>query len=342
MRIITICIGLLVCAFAHSQAVKDTVFFTNGTVVVGKLESVKLGVVTFDPDDANNITVQLRKLRTMAAGRKIFRIETVRDEVYFGTILAHPATHSIYVANGPDTITMHLEDISVLYAFDKSIAQRFTGTVGIGYTYTRSSGFGRFNFDSKIKYSSRKAELNLTTNGIYTIYDSLLSREKEEVSLKYNYYFLRNWFATAFVSYQRNLELGLQRRFQEGVGIGNKFYTSKHVYTWARGGFVINQERSTEDVESGILSELFGQVEINLFRFEHPKVNFLLAETFYYSLSESGRFRNDGSMSVTWEVFKNFNLSLEPYNNYDSKPPGADSRQFDFGIVFGINYKLNY
>lgn len=342
MRIITICICLLICSFANSQALKDTVFFTNGTVVVGKLISVKLGVVTFDPDDANDITVQLRKLRTMSATRKIFRIETVAGEVYFGTIHTHPVTHSIYVWNGSDMITINVEDISVLYAFDKSIAQRFTGTVGIGYTYTRSSGFGRLNFDSKIKYNSRKGELNLTTTGIYTIYDSLFNREKEEVSLKYNYYFIRNWFATAFVSYQRNLELGLERRFQEGVGIGNKFYTSKHVYTWARGGIVVNQERSTENVESGNLAELFGQLEINLFRFEHPKINFLLAETFYYSLSERGRFRNDGAMSVSWEVFKNFYLNLEPYNNYDSKPPGSDSRKLDFGIVFGINYKLNY
>jgi hypothetical protein len=338
MKAITICIALLFCGLARSQTVKDTLFFSNGSLVVGKLEKVKLGIVTFDPDDANNITVQLRKLKTMSAGRKIFRIETVSHRVYFGTIVCHPAKNTIYVATVSDTVALKLEDISVLYAFEKSLAQRFSGSVGIGYTYTKSSEFGRLNFDGKIKYTSRKAEISLGVSGIYTMYDSLLSREKEEVSTKLNYYFRRNWFATTFLVYQRNLELGLQRRYQEGIGIGNKFITSKHVYTWARGGLVINQEKSTDDVSSGVLSELFAQLEINFFRFEKPKINFLLAETFYYSLAQSGRIRNDGSISVTWEIFQDFNFSLEPYLNYDSKPPVEGSHQVDYGVVFGVNY----
>jgi hypothetical protein len=187
---------------------------------------------------------------------------------------------------------------------------------------------------------SRRTELSLSLSGIYSIYDSLFSRDKEDLYLKYNYYFLRNWFATTFLAYQRNLELGLDRRFQEGLGIGNKFITSKHVYTWARGGAVINQERSSEGVNSDILTELFGQLELNIFRFENPKINILFAQTVYYSLSQSGRFRNDGSTSVTWEIFKDFNLSFEPYNNYDSKPPVEGSDKFDFGVVFGIKYKF--
>lgn len=62
------------------------------------------------------------------------------------------------------------------------------------------------------------------------------------------------------------------------------------------------------------------------------------AQTFYYSLSQTGRFRNDGKTTITWEIFKDFNLSLEPYNNYDSKPPVEGSDKFDYGIVFGIKY----
>jgi len=101
---------------------------------------------------------------------------------------------------------------------------------------------------------------------------------------------------------------------------------------------VFNQEKSTEDVSTGTLTELYGQLEVNIFKFEHPKINFLFTQTFYYSLSQAGRFRNDGSMSVKYELFKDFNISLEPYNNYDSKPPVEGSHKFDFGIVFSIKY----
>lgn len=338
MKKIIFCTALLISCLAHSQTVKDTIFFNNGSIVVGKLEKIKLGLVTFDPDDANDITVQLRKLKTISAGSKIFRVETVDESVHFGIIKTHPDNSFIYIVSARDTVTLWLEDISVLYAYEKRFAQRFSGTLGLGFSYTRSSDLGRLNFDSKIYYTSYKGELSLYTSAIYTIYDSLFSRDKEDINLKYNHFFVRQWFATGFLVYQRNLELGLQRRFQQGLGIGNKFITTKTMYVWGRSGLVINQEKSTDEVNSGNLTEIFGQLEINFFRFENPKINCFLEEAFYYSLTQTGRFRNDGRLKITWEIFKHFDFSLEPYNSFDNKPPVPGSPQLDYGVIFGLNY----
>src|SRR5205085_3002966 len=102
---------------------------------------------------------------------------------------------------------------------------------------------------------SPKDEVFLTVSAIYNMTDTSFSRDNESFVLKNNYYLTPTWFATAFFSYQRNLELGLQRRYQEGVGAGNKFITTKNVYTWARTGFVFKQEKSTEQVTTGTLTE---------------------------------------------------------------------------------------
>lgn len=333
------CFTWLFCNFAHAQLTKDTVFFTNGTIVIGKLLKIRLGTVTFDPDDANDISVQLRKVRTLATGNRIFRIETVDDNLYFGKILSHPDQKEIYIKRGTDTVALAMESISIMYPFDETTLQRFSGTVGLGYNYTRSSGLGRLNFDTDIRYTSWKTEVTFSFSAIYTIYDSLFSRDNESLNMKYNYYYVRNWFVTAFLAYQRNLELGLQRRYQEGFGLGNKFITGRSVYSWGRTGLVFNEEMSTEQIKSGLLVETFGQLEINLFKFAKRTFNFQVLQTFYYSLSQNGRFRTDGSVNVKWEVFKNFYLNLQPYNNYDSKPPVSGSR-FDYGVVFGIDYKF--
>jgi hypothetical protein len=130
----------------------------------------------------------------------------------------------------------------------------------------------------------------------------------------------------------------LERRIQEGVGMGNKYLTSKHVYGWARSGFVLNQERNIEKVSSGNLTEIFGQIQFNFFKFTKPEINFLLSETFYYSLTQAGRFRNDGETDLSWEIIKDFDLNFTFYNNFDNQPPTAGSRKFDFGIVFGMSY----
>ncbi len=335
---------LLVCSikydFASCQELKDTLFFNNGTVIVGKLKKVKMGVVTFDPDDANDITVQLRKLKSMSAVKSIFRIESTQDVVYFGKVYPSGNNGFVNITGNGDTTTIFIEDLSIVYPFYKSIAERFDGSVALGYSYTRSSNFGRLNFDGKLSYASKKDEFSLTTSGIYTISDSSFSRDREEVFLKDNHYFSPLWFYTIIFGYQRNLELGLARRIQEGLGVGNKFLTTKRMYSWARTGLVLNQEKNIEGVTTGTLTEIFGQLEFNFFRFTKPEISLKFVEGFYYSLSQSGRFRSDGETTLAWEIFTDFDLNLSFYHNYDSKPPGENGRKLDVGVVFGLGYSF--
>jgi hypothetical protein len=337
-RVFFILLMILGFQILYSQAKKDTLFFNNGSRIIGELKKIKLGVVTFDPDDVSDITVQLPKLRSISASRTIFRIETTDHLVYFGQMIPYYTSQFVLIVQDRDTILLHLQDISVLYPFKDSFIHRFSGSVGLGFSYTRSSDFGQLNFNGKVSYLAKKEELSFSTSGIYTLTDSALSRDREEINLKNNYYFKASWFATLLVGYQKNLELGLDRRLQEGIGIGNKYLTSKHVYAWARTGMVLNQERSTENVSSGTLAELMGQMEFNFFRFSKPEVNFVLAESFYYSLSQSGRIRNDAEADLKWEIIKDLDLNITIYTNYDSKPPGETNKNLDFGTVFGLNF----
>jgi hypothetical protein len=323
-----------------SQTVKDTLYFRNGSVVLGEIKKVKLGVVNFDPDDANDITVQLIKLKTISATGAIFRIETTDEEVYYGRLIPNTRIGFVTVVTPKDTLVQSLEKISVLYPFKNDFLDRFDGNIGLGYTYTKSSNFGRVNFDLGLRYVTKQDEITFAASGIYSMSDSSLTRDQENLNFKYNYYLNISWFLTSFLSYQRNLELGISRRFQEGLGIGNKFIRTRHIYAWARSGLAINQEASTEGVKSGTLTEVFGQLQFNFFRFTLPKINLDVAESFYYSLSQQGRFRNDGQTTLSWELISDFNLNLEFYNNYDSKPPASAAGTFDFGIIFGLSYKF--
>jgi len=330
---------ILITSKGFSQELKDTIYFKNGSKLVGEIKKIKLGVMTFDPDDANDVTVQLRKLKSFAAVSTVFRIETTDDHVHFGQLVPYTLDQFVRLV-GSDTAVLHIENITELYPYKKSFAERFSGSVGLGFSYTRSSDFGQFNFNGKLKYVSRNDEISLSTSGIYTITDTSYSRDREDITLLYNHYFSHTWFAITFLSYQRNLELGLQRRIQEGLGLGNKFITTKQVYSFAGAGLVLNQETNTENVSTGTLAELFGQLQFNFFRFTKPEIDFAMTQTFYYSLSQNGRFRNDGQTTLDWEIIEDLKLNLTYYNNYDSRPPIENSRKFDFGIVFGLNYSF--
>src|SRR6476646_6999565 len=144
---------------------KDTIYFNNSSKVIGKIKKVKLGVLTFDPDDAGDITVQLRNLSGIAAVRRIFRVETIDDGVFYGKLLPDSIKGYVKFVNDIDTGTFYLQDISVMYPYGYTFVQRFTGNVGIGYDYTRSSNFGRLNFNGALNYSAPKVEVSLSGSG---------------------------------------------------------------------------------------------------------------------------------------------------------------------------------
>jgi len=338
MKYIMLLILMLCTVYAGAQKIKDTLFLSNGSKIIGEIKGIKLGVVTFDPDDANDITVQLQKLKTIAALSKVFRIESIEHKVYFGKMVPSNRLGFITIITENDSVTISSEQISLVYPFRNYFKQRFSGDIAAGFDYTRTSGLGRLNCSATLNYHAKKEEVIFSVSGIYTLTDSSLSRDREDISIKNNYYFNPTWFGSLLLKYQRNLELGLYRRFQEGIGGGNKFITSKHVYAWTRCGFVLNQEKNTENTNSGNLSELFGQLEFNFFRFTKPELSFNISESIYYSLSQKGRVRNDAQIDLNWEAIKDLNLTLSAYSNFDNQPPSAESRTFDIGVVFTVGF----
>src|SRR6478735_3961686 len=71
---------------SHAQVKRDTLFFNNGSIVIGKLKKINLGIITFDPDDANDITVQFHKLRAISTGFRYYRMEMVDHSVYYALL----------------------------------------------------------------------------------------------------------------------------------------------------------------------------------------------------------------------------------------------------------------
>jgi hypothetical protein len=323
----------------HAQK-KDSLFFNNGSIIIGELIKIEKGMMSFDPDDANMLNLQSRKIKTIRAHSKIFRIETNKEQVYYAKLKPSAQSGYAQAITLDDTTDILLTDISTLYAFEQSVWKQFSGNIGLGFSYTRSSDLGRLNFDGALKYQGSKFDGSLTANSIATIDDTLFSRDRENISVNANYYFDASWFASVFLSYQRNIELGIESRFQEGIGIGNKFLTRKNMQAKALTGIVLNQEKSTEGTNSKTLVEIPFQLRYDLFQFTKPKINLQASQSLYVSLSQKGRVRNDGQLTVSWEIIDDLMLSTTYYNNFDNQPPTSNSRKFDYGIVFNISYKF--
>jgi hypothetical protein len=186
----------------YAQAKKDTLFFTNGTKVVGILKKIKVGVVTFDPDWANDITVQLKRINTINAGREIYRVESTKKHVYFGVLMQDSVPHSVRIVNGVIQSSLGMEEIVNLYPYSDRIMRRFSGDFGLGYNYTRSSSYGRLNLDGTLNYLAKNQETGISVSTVYSVTDSGMTRDREDASIKTNYYFSPTSFVSGFLAYQ--------------------------------------------------------------------------------------------------------------------------------------------
>ena len=330
---------LMICITGSVHAQKDTLFFKNGSTVIGEVKRVQLGVITFDPDDANDITVQMRKISAISATAREFRIETIDHQVLYGFIFptVHPGFVNISGRN--DSTLVGLSNISSLYPVEAKMLKKIDGFISSGYSYTKSSDLGRFNLDGKVMYQAKKVETGVNFSFITTIAEGEASRDNENVSLPFNFYFHSYWFLGSQFSYQRNIELGILRRLQQGLGLGNKLITSRYVNLILFGGAVINEETSFETEETNTLPEAMFGYRLDVFKFEKPELSISWTEVGYASLTED-RYRIDGDLALTWEMIEDLDLNLTFYSNLDTRPPGETTLKTDFGTVIGIRFEF--
>jgi Protein of unknown function, DUF481 len=342
LRIALLC-GLFMFAtfFRTAKAqLKDTLYFFNSSVLVGELLNIKLGRVEFDADGVGIVKIKNKEVRTIRAILNEFRIETTDGELLQGYLRSTRQDGRVIIHSLVDSQEIDVSNITSLARYGRTWKNGFSGNISAGYTYTKSSRIGRLNFDGSVKYSAPKSEVKLAAGTIITSDSIEIKRERDDVSLGYSYSLGSLWSAGAGLRYQRNIELGLDRRFQEGLAIGRKFLVRRNQQAVLLTGMAINQERNLEGVTSNN-TEIVLQANYDLFSFEEPNLIISIVQTGYFSVTDKGRVRYDGNASSNWELISDFYLNLQFYHNYDTKSPETGEPNVDYGFVVGISYKFD-
>ena len=323
---------------SYSQEI-DSIILYNGQVLIGAVQAANLGSISIDDMDMKIINIKLYKLRILKI-KKPFKIETVDKKIFYGTLNTSSKDGWIDIITGDGIKTsIPITDIFGLISLEKGFFKRLYGNVSAGLSFTKSSTIGQVNFSANVMFASKSFNYQLSVSSIGSIDSSSYSRDNENTVLVTTYEFTNTWFLAAAGQYQRNLELSIARRWLGMLGIGNKLFIKKNWRLLGTTGITFSQEKSTADVSSGILFEIPFMFQFNFYQFHHPDIQISSTQTTYVSLSQSGRVRWDGNTNFSWQLIRYFYLNINPYTNYDSKPPG-DGSTVDYGIVVGISYKF--
>ena len=325
--------------FAYSQT-KDTIYLKNKSIIIGELRSIKLGRVEFKGDNVGTLQIKNDNVLTISARSQHYRMETIQKLSFTGNIQPATTPGNIIINTQMGEKEIPLADIAYLYNFSSSWISRMKGEFGVGYTYTKSSKIGRLNVNAKMTYRSPNTETQLYGDLIKT-QDSITSyRDRENLNADFKYYFNGAWFAGSIIKYQRNRELGLLSRWQEGIGGGYNLLSSTHQRWILISGLALNQEKNYQLV-SKTTQEWILQNSYQFFSFSQPNISLSFQQGIYISLSQQGRWRHDIDVKFSYEPLKDFNINLNYYYNFDKISPSTGKSLTDVGFVMGVSYQFN-
>ncbi len=319
---------------------RDTLMFDRGQMILGELLSIEEGRFNFDSDIVRVISIKHTRVSTFSGILHYYRIRTSDGRLIYGT--AHKSDREGYVniKTSSGLVEVPILTIIRLERYDSKFFQRITGDVSVGYNYTKSSDIGRLNLSTNIRYLAQKFISTLSLSSIMTQDKGSFSRDNENFTSTNQVNFSYRWIGVGLLSYQRNLELGIVRRYQEGLLFGYNITQFSNRQLSSSVGVALNQELTQDNTSSRNLVEIPFILAFNFYQFSNPDIQLTMNEKVYFGVTQQGRIRNDANLDVSWNIIRDFKLGVNLYYNYDNQPAETSTSNFDFGVVLNIGYKF--
>src|SRR4030066_1225618 len=213
------------------------------------------------------------------------------------------------------------------------------GYIKFGFSFTKASNIGEISFGGNAKYRTKINLSELTLNSVIITTDKEPTSSKNDLSFAYQHNLRNEWFAAGIVSLQENSELGIKLRSSLGGGMGNNFIQTQNQWLYTLAGLSINSEAKTDQTETTFNVEALINAQYQLFKYDHPKANFLTYIYVFPSLSDLGRYRFNYNAQLSWEIFIDFYWDLTFYYEYDNSPQSENASQSDYRIETSIKFE---
>lgn len=316
---------------------RDTIILRNGQVLIGEVKGAQYGEIKIDDRDLKVINVKQYKIRSLTTQRH-FKIETDDKRTLTGLMKASAKDGHVHILlNDGSELDVDLMSLNTISAVDQKFFSQLNGSFSTGFSFTKSSDIGQVSLSSNVFYITRYFDYQLSAAMNGTFDSTGYSRDREDAGFFTAYTFSPTWFAAINLGYQRNLELSIARRYQEMVGLGNKLMVQKYYQLYAITGLVFNQEKSTSGTSANTL-EIPLQLKFNFFKYSQPNIQISTSQIIFFSLTQKGRFRFTGNTSFSWQIIRDFYLTINPYTNFDNQ--SSEESNFDYGVSVSVSYKF--
>jgi hypothetical protein len=334
-------VAMIACSGVASGADKtDVLVLNNGDRITGEILNLSRGRVELKTDHSSTIEVEWDKVVSVES-RQRFTIMTANGTLLVGTLERASTPGTVRLGTEAGDRVLPMLEITSIEPLGRSFWAKLTGSVGAGFTYTRSSGVSQFTFNSDTTY--RRPAFLASVNGSATLtsqddngggYGSVANAQ-----FFYERYRGRRWFIAGLGQVETNRSLGLDLRTQGGGLAGARLVNTNRSQVQIGAGIVGNDERGVDVDSTQNIEGLIG-LKTSYYTYDRPKTNLDVTAQYYPSLSDWGRQRFQLNSAVKREVWKDFYVGLNLYDTFDSAPPNASAARNDVGITTSISWSF--
>jgi hypothetical protein len=340
-RFVLVAIAWLACVVAaatpaEARARTDVVVLLNGDRITGEVKRLDRGRLEFKTDDVGTLYIEWDKVASLAAGRQ-FEVGLADGRRYLGSLLRGRPSE-LTVAGDEASVSFPMADVTLIAPIGDTLWRRLDGSLDVGFSYTRSSDIAQLNVNSETVYRRPRFEARLDASATLTKQrQGGAGDDRGVISASYLRYLTGPWFVSAATQFESNESLGMRLRSQVGAVAGPRLVNTNRAQMILGGGLVFNDERAvdapaTRNVEALLLTR------VSYFTYDRPRTNLDLSVQYFPSLSNAGRQRLQLDAAVKREIWKDFFLSLNGFDTYDSRPPNPAFDTNDVGIVLSVGW----
>jgi Protein of unknown function, DUF481 len=327
------------CARGYERDKSDVVTLRNGDHISGDIVSLEYGILTLKTDNMSTLSIEWPAVQGVTS-KFGFSIERNDGSKHAGVITTSSDGTELLVESERGTERIPMEQVERISRFSPRFWDRIDGALSVGFSYTKSSAIqvGNVDFNANYRSTTENGSLAFSSN---TTKDSSGSTTNREL-LTAGVQFLRQSrnFWGLLGSLERDQSLGIDGRLTAGAAVGRRFVQSSYAEVTGIAGVVGTEEWIVDQSEPRASLEAIVGGSWQVFRFIEPKTRLVFSLYVFPSLTESGRYRSTGNLSLTHKFPHDITVGLTGYLSYDNQPPEAGAEKSDYGITFNLGYSF--
>lgn len=326
----------------------DTIYLKDNAHQVGEIMSLNYGKLTFDTKYLGTPNITWNNIIRVISNKNM-TMKDIRGKIYHGSAIDPREDHYLLILQEADSALckIPLNEIVFMVPVKRKKIYRIYGNINAGFSFTKASDLMQLNVSGDIGYRTDNYDLNITGNSNNTFQGDIdNSTVQQNLQLTGTRNLQKRFVVPAFVSLEKNSELGIDLRTILGVGIGNVILQKPQNSIMVMVGPIYNNERYTSGDSLSTANsdqttmEAFAGFQWRAFSYTLPELDFTTNVKYYYNLTTKDRNRLNISFNVKYEIIDDVYISLNFWDNFDSNPPSETASNNDWGTTTSIQYKF--